>query len=149
MELANCLVALGGDKGNTVPKTDVTPAEIAVLTAIHGLDAVFDIEPTGEEISRSVRDELDRLVRLYPAKDEDGALIVRQVYAGAAPVMHQTVEDLGLPDESFKVLERVTARATPKKSKPKAKAEKPAPVTETARIDNDVSEFFGEEDVAS
>lgn len=142
MELANCLVALNGDRGNTVPKYEVTPAEIAVLCAIHGLDAVFDIEPTGGDVKRSTRDELERLLRLYPAKDEDNNLVVRKVYAGASPVMHQTIEDLGLPEESFKTLERVTAKASPKKAKAKPAAEKPAPVAEVARIDNDATALF-------
>ena len=44
MRLYNCLLALAGDTGNTVPKANITAAEIALLQAIHGSDAVTDID---------------------------------------------------------------------------------------------------------
>lgn len=156
MELANCLVALGGNRGNTVPKYRVTPAEIAVLATIHGTDAIIDVEPLDDEVARSNRDEIDRLIRLYPAKDEDGALIVRRVYPGVSPVLHQTIEDLGLPDVAFKTLERVTAKKVAKAAAPKsgkraksASGEppaKPAPIGEIAGNEgNDATHLFDED----
>ena len=147
MELANCLVAIGGDRGYTVPKYNVSAAEIAVLCQIHGVDAVFDVEPTGSQ-DRNSRSELERLLRIYPAKDDDNNQIVRQVYPGVAPVLHQELADLGLPDESFKALTRVTVeRAVPKKTLKKA-VEKPAPITDTAQVSgsDDVSSIFDDEE---
>lgn len=141
MELANVILALGGDRQNTVPKYNVTPAEIAVLIAIHGNDSVFDVFPTGDEVERSTREEIARLVQLYPARNADNALIVTQVYAGQNPILHTEIEDLGLDESLFKALSRVTAK--PKsKARPKSKA-KPAPVgAEDAPADNDATELF-------
>lgn len=126
METANIILALGGDNGNTVPKRGVTPAEIALLRAIHGDDAVTDIEPTGDEATnedgrkRSNRDELSRLRSLYPAKDgASGTRIVDILYPGAAARVFETIDELEIDEVFFKPAERV---------KPTPKAEiKPAP----------------------
>ena len=144
MELANCLLALGGDRGNTVPKHNVTPAEIAVMCHIHGVDAVFDIEPLDSQAERSNSQELERLLLLYPAKVEDGSPVVRAVYPGRSPVLHTELVDLGLPEEAFRTIERAapTAKKTAKKT---AKAEKPAPVGETAPLANDATHLFDDE----
>lgn len=145
MELCNCLLALGGDKGNTVPKYQVTPAEIAVMMAVHGSDSVFDIEPTGEVADRSFREELERLVRAYPGKDEDDQLHVRRVYPGGSPILHTEIAQLGLPEEAFKTLTRVSA-APPAPAKPRKSAKAPAPelppAIATAKIDNSADELF-------
>lgn len=143
MELANVLLALEGDKNMTVPKFDVTPAEIAVLTAIHGGDAVFDIEPTGKEIARSNREEVERLIMQYPARDQDGKSIVLSVYPGHSPILHQTLSDLQLPPELYKTDSRL-APAAPKASK--AKAAKPAPLADiTPKPTNSADALFDDE----
>lgn len=132
MELANVLLALGGDRNNTVPKERVTAAEIAVLAAVHGNDAVFDIEPLGETATTSFRDERERLLRLYPAKNEDNKLIVLEVYPGVAPVLHTEIATLGLDESLFKALEH--AKPVEKAVKPKAtKASAPPPVSAIAK----------------
>lgn len=137
MELANIILALGGDRQNTVPKYHVTPAEIAVLISIHGNDSVYDVLPLEDTVDRSVREEMDRLIRLYPAKDEDNRLIVTKVYSGQSPVMHTTIEDLGLPEESFRTLERVSAKPKAKKPAVKAAKAKPPKVAEMAGVSDD------------
>jgi hypothetical protein len=142
MELANCLLALGGDRNNTVPKYSVTPAEIAVMSAIHGADAVFDIEPLGEEVKRSARDEVERLVGLYTARDEENRLVVGKVYPGVSPVMHMTLADLGLPEELYKATERQKPKEAPKR--PKAPAPKPEPIVQ--QVSNDADGLFDEVD---
>lgn len=127
MELANVIVALGNDKGNTVPRYGVTAAEIAVLCTIHGPDAVFDIEPTGETVERGHKEERDRLMEFYRAAD-GGRPRVLDVYPGQMPVLHTQIADLGLPPEAFKATARVQpAPATTEVKKPKAK---PAPIVE-------------------
>jgi hypothetical protein len=129
MELANILLALGGDRNNTVPKYRVTPAEIAVLMAIHGADAVFDIVPLGETENTPFREERERLFRLYPAKNEDNEPIVVQVYPGTSPILHTTLESLGLDESLFKPTEHAKPAAAPKAAKGKAaKAPEPPPV---------------------
>lgn len=141
MELANCLVALGGDRDNTVPKYNVTPAEVAVLCAIHGADAVFDIEPLENEISVNPREEVERLARLYPAKDDEGALIVAKVYPGVTPVLHQSFADLGLPTDFYKAVERQKPKDAPKR--PKAPPAKPAPIAQAL---NNADSLFDDAD---
>ena len=143
MELANVMLALGGDRAYTVPKYEVTAAEIAVLCAIHGSDAVFDIEPLGQTITRSAREERDRLVAAYPAKDEDNREIVLVVYPGVTPVLHTELADLGLDESLYKATQHAEPVA-PKKAKP-LKAAKPAPVSEIAPADNDATHLFDDE----
>ena len=144
MELANCLVALGGDRDNTVPKYDVTPAEVAVLCAIHGADAVFDIEPLEKEITVNPREEVARLASLYTAKDDEGSLIVTKVYPGVTPVLHQTFDDLGLPADFYKAVERQKPKAAPKR--PKAPPAKPAPIAQA--LGNDADSLFDDDAAA-
>lgn len=143
MELANAMLALGGDRATTVPKYGITPAEIAVLCAIHGDDAVFDIEPTGETVERSNTEEVSRLLTLYPAKTEDGGLIVTTVYPGRGAMVHQEIADLGLAESLFKTTERV-APVAKKSAKPKPVA-KPEPLAPK----NDATALFDEDDVTA
>ncbi len=162
MELANCLVALAGDRNNTVPKWGVTPAEVAVLIAIHGEDAVFDIAPTGGSVTRSVAEELERLMFSYPARDEKQDLILTKVYAGQRPMIHKTFADLYLPADAYATTKRAApvfvdpepepeeapaapvaeeAPAKPKKAPKAAKAEEPEAPAEVVGSDNADSLF--------
>lgn len=105
MQIANVLVALGGDRGNSVPKT-VTPGEIAMLQAIHGADSVHDIEPAGT-IDRSNANELARLRQAYGGeRDEDGKSVIANVYPGAGAQVPTTLKSLGLAAELYKAKTR-------------------------------------------
>lgn len=147
MELANILLALGGDRNNTVPKYEVTPAEIAVLMAIHGVDAVFDITPLGTTVDRSFREERERLGLQYPAKDEDNQFIVLRVYPGTAPVLHTTIESLGLDESLFKPTEHAKPVAA-KVAKPAkaAKAAEPPPVSAIVKDPTSADHLFDDDD---
>jgi hypothetical protein len=128
MQTANILLALGGDAGNTVPKFQVTAAEIAILRAIHGDEAVFDIEPIEEEIEVSRRDELARLNQVYgTAKIDDGSgnkvSVVHALYPGAAAPVFTSLDDLEIPENFYKA----TQRTKPLAAKKPAKAAKKAP----------------------
>ena len=144
MQLANALLALNGQRGNSVPKYRITAAEIAVLMAIHGVDAVYDIVPLDEDVERSSAAEKQRLFEAYPARDDDGRLVVETVYPGNAAVVHQDIADLALPEELFATTERVTAK--PKAAKKAAGGKKPRPATETAKVDNSADALFDDED---
>jgi hypothetical protein len=110
MEIANVLVGLGGDRGNTVPKYGVTAAEIAVIRSIHGEDSVFDIEPIGE-VSRPSRVERSRLVAVYGrAMDGNQNSIVEKLYPGAAAPLFETLDSLELPDDFYKTATRVARK---------------------------------------
>jgi hypothetical protein len=67
MQVCECLVLIGGDIGNSVTKQDVTAAEIAVLRAIHGNDAVRSIV-IKDQIKVDHDNERERLALIY--KDE-------------------------------------------------------------------------------
>lgn len=69
MQTLNAMVALTGDRNNMVWKTDLTPAEILLLQALHGVDAVLQIEPTGET-KREPMQEIERLREAYPLHRE-------------------------------------------------------------------------------
>lgn len=144
MQTANIMLAIGGDRGNTVPKPAVSVAEIALLRAIHGEDAVFDVEPLDapameDGVVLSNRAELNRLLRTYDAKDADGNRIVSLLYPGAAARVFETLDEIGLPDEYFKPTERsapVKAAPAAPKAKAKAKVAEPAPEPELDDLDD-------------
>lgn len=112
MDLANCLVGIGGDRGHSVPKYGVTPAEILVLQSLHGDEAVYDIEKTGDDARRQ-GEERERLRAVYPARGADPAT----GQAAAAPVdqifgrspLPQRLRDLDLSDDLY----MATGRALP------------------------------------
>jgi predicted nucleotidyltransferase len=64
MQLLNCSVAIGGEAGMTVFKERVTVPEIMVLRAVHGDDAVRNIEVVGS-ITFNSADERERLALVY------------------------------------------------------------------------------------
>jgi hypothetical protein len=127
MKTANIMLAIGGGRDNTVPKENVTAAEIAVLRAIHGEDAVFDVEPTSQDALDANgqpvknRQELARLKRIYGgAKDGNGTPHVENLFPGVAARVYEGFDELDLPEDFFKATGRLRA-ATP--AKPKSKAE--------------------------
>lgn len=109
MQVANCLLSLGGDHGNQVMKHGVTAAEVAVLRAIHGDDSVQEIEPSGQ-VKRSHREERERLLSTYgSAKGEDEKPIVAGMFPGVAARLFEHLDEIGLPDSYFKATGRLSA----------------------------------------
>lgn len=123
MQIANIMLAIGGERGHTVPKYAVTASEIAVLRVIHGDEAVFDVEPTGEA-DVSNRAEMQRLHFIYgAAKDSEGVSIVRTLFPGAAARVFQTLEEIGLEDVYLKPTQRVSTKTDTTKPKREKKAD--------------------------
>ena len=130
MQTANIMLALGGDTGNTIQKCAVTPAEIAILRAVHGEEAVFDVEPA-DDIERSSRAELERLAREYASSRLFGTdrRAVQALFPGLGARVQETLAELELPDEAYKSTARMTAPpvakpvATPGKKGKASKAE--------------------------
>lgn len=113
MQTANCWVALGGDTGNTVPKFEVTPAELAVLQLIHGSDAVFDIVP-GADVNRSNRDERSRLLATYGKPEgsrEPSAVNV--LFPGIAARLPESFDELDIDESFFKATGRASTKPAP------------------------------------
>lgn len=118
MQTANCMLALAGDLGNTVPKYGVTVAEIVVLQHVHGAGSVRDIEPI-EEIERSHAEEHTRLKELFPRPDRTPSP-VGQVYPGSVAVVHCRFDETDIGEDCFKAKVRVS-RETPAASTEAAK----------------------------
>ncbi len=82
MHLCSAYIALGGDIRNVVHRSAFEPIsypEIEVLRAIHGDDAVRDVEVVGEHPS-SAKEEKERLLTIY-------GRVVEDVYKGRVPNM--------------------------------------------------------------
>lgn len=70
MQRCSITLRLSGDPGNTIYKNEVTPAEIVLLRAIHGADAVIDVKPT-HMCKTPHREERQRLSLIYGKKRLD------------------------------------------------------------------------------
>lgn len=100
-EIANIIVANGGDTLNTVPRYGVTAAEVAVLQVIHGTDSISNIIPRGT-VERPQKVERARLKAVYgTARNHDGQLFVDLLYPGAAARVFETFDELELVDGQF------------------------------------------------
>lgn len=110
MQLANILLALGGDAGNTVPKYEVTPAEVAVLQYIHGNESVTDIDISPRSVSRTSRAERERLLQVYgkpaPPRGDIRCEALDAMFPGVAARVFETFEELDIDDQFFKTAPR-------------------------------------------
>lgn len=113
MQLCKITLRLGASLLHTVHKVDVTPAEILVLKAIHGQDAVVDIIPTRVDDRRRHDAEFARLAHAYdrgagtfvsqPGEEDGGVL--GKLFPGAVKRLPLTLEEIGInldggPDEA-------------------------------------------------
>jgi hypothetical protein len=146
MQYANIMLALGGDNANVIPKYNCSAAEIAVLMAIHGEQAVSGVEPIEEKPEVGNRQELARLAAIYGnAKDSENNSILQLLYPGAGAVVHRNLADLGLVEEQFKAESRVKM---PARGKPPTKAQalaKSATVEDLDELESDDEEIEQEE----
>lgn len=126
MQTANIMASIGEGRSHTVPKYGVTVSEIAVLRAIHGEDAVFDVEPLDAVAlgangrPRTNREELERLAQVYGrAADRENRSIVGQLFPGAAARCFMSLDELDLPPVLFKATTRAEAKPSSKADEPK------------------------------
>lgn len=111
LETASILLAIGGDGNNTVPKYDVTAAEIAVLRLLHGEQAVTDVKVVGS-VDRTDRQEIARLQNIYSRREGERIINteVNALYPGVGARVPTKIADLELPEELFAVKEREVAK---------------------------------------
>ena len=108
VEVANCAVRLNGDIGYEVPKQGIAYAEVVVLRAIHGDDAVVRLEKAGTD-ERSLKDVLEHLRSVY------GEARIRAVFPGANPNINTRFYDLtndpvdDIPTETVSTAKKVKA----------------------------------------
>ena len=122
----------------------VTPAEIAILQAIHGDQSVTEIEPLDDDVDRNNREELARLREIYArARVADGngssTLVMDALFPGALAKLPENFDDIDIPENAWKATERATARRATKSTKGKkadadaAKAAQDAPDAKAAQ----------------
>lgn len=106
MDLFTCEVRLAGSVQNTVYKREVTAAEVDVLRAIHGEDAVVSIELCGTTNAGSATAERERLVSKYNPQ------VVFELFPGARPNLPTTAAEIGVvaEDEKPKSKRRTAAK---------------------------------------
>lgn len=145
MQTADVFVSLGGDHGTTVPKYGITVSEIAVLRAIHGNDAVKEIEPK-EEIDRGDREEIGRLREIYGHAKIGGAdgqvSVMSELFPGAAARAFVSFDQLDLDESFFKAIARVKPEPLPKGEKKGRKAKDAEPESE-ADAETEDEKLFG------
>lgn len=127
MQLSYVTVRLGGSLMHTVFKKDVTPAEILVLSRIHGDGSVVDIRPTEYDKKRTQNGEFDRLARLYDRRrgisagpdDKGNSGLLNEMFPGAMKKLPLTLGDIGMP-ELDPVDEKPKRKSKKKADEPKA-----------------------------
>src|ERR1700744_6179410 len=153
MQQANILLALGGDGGNQVPKYAVTPAEIAILQAIHGDQSVTEIEPLDDDVDRNNREELARLREIYArARVADGngssTLVMDALFPGALAKLPENFDDIDIPENAWKATERATARRATKSTKGKKADADAAKAAADAKAAQDAADAKAAQDAA-
>jgi hypothetical protein len=92
MKLFNCKLRLAGNPLDEVRKADVTSAEITLLKAIHGGDALAEITAAGA-VDRDAAEERDRLERTY------GERAVIKVFGAPQPrIEDEIVSSVEVPE---------------------------------------------------
>jgi hypothetical protein len=109
MQIVNCTVAIDGEAGMTVAKSNVTLAELLVLRAIHGDDAVRNVEVV-DDIKVPAGEERERLNLLYVAPPG----IVRDTL-GAQGSLPESLDETNFP-EDFIISNAAPKRAAKKKA---------------------------------
>ena len=100
MQLVNCDVSLASDRNHVVRKLGITVAEVDVLRAVHGSDAVRGIQPTrtvsvaDEKILADLRRRYRRRMPALPG--EGSKCIVDAVFTGPRPKLPKTLADIGV-----------------------------------------------------
>ena len=143
MHRINCVINVGGDALNAVPKANVTTAELLLLQAIHGQSAVHSIEVVDNPTTSGV-EERDRLLSRY-SKYRKVVDAIWQNNGGSFP---SDIRTIGLSSTLFKpdheqrykqadALEKKAKKTVRAAKAPKAESEPaPAPVVD-AEIDDD------------
>lgn len=89
MQLYRCQVRHAGKYETVIHKEDVTAADIVILKALHGSDAVTGVEATRKTNVPQAK-ERDRLIGVY------GARVFARIFPGAMPRMPADLSQAGL-----------------------------------------------------
>lgn len=89
MQKCSATIRLGGSLLHTVRKHKISPAEVVVLRAVHGDDAVAEMELDRAEPTRRA-EELEMLVTTY------GEEVVAKCFPGHAPSIPTRFAEIGV-----------------------------------------------------
>src|SRR3546814_19686114 len=89
MQRVDCQVRLSGKLTHTVGKKNISVAEIVALRAIHGADAVVDVQPKANDKTPHAA-ELDHLRKTY------GDKVLQALFPGHSPRVPVSPNDVGL-----------------------------------------------------
>lgn len=101
MQISSATIRLGGSMNNTVRKSDLTPAEIVVLQALHGQDAIIDVIHERDQ-RRSHNEEYERLAFIYSPNsnvstpDGERTDIMQKLFPGAIKKLPTTLVEIGM-----------------------------------------------------
>lgn len=87
MELCNLVVRHAGNRDMTIHKTDVPPAEIVLLRALHGVNSVTDVKVVRDSAKRDNAAEIARLKSTY------GVKVFALCFPGATPMLPKTLAE--------------------------------------------------------
>lgn len=93
MQLCSAIVRHAGNLGMTIHKEGLPPAEIVLLRAIHGEDAVVNIAVTHEQARRENRAEVERLKTTY------GEKVFVACFPGRFPQLPTTLADIAVDED--------------------------------------------------
>lgn len=138
MQICSATIRLAGSVQNTVFRSNITPAEILILQAIHGGDAVIDILPI-EKIERTQNAEWDRLTGLYDRSGgpdtpdgKDDVSIVSRLFPGAVKRLPVSLSEIGLETNEAPNEDKAEPEVAEKPKRGGRKAADPAAVIAAA-----------------
>lgn len=116
MQISSATIRLAGSLNNTVRKENLTPAEIVVLQALHGQDAIIDVLHERDE-RRSHNDEYERLSAIYSPNtnlstpDGERPDIMQKLFPGAVKKLPTNLIEIGMGEVANMAI-TVAARQT-------------------------------------
>src|SRR3546814_9505824 len=96
MQRVDCQVRLSGKLTHTVGKKNISVAEIVALRAIHGADAVVDVQPKANDKTPHAA-EMDHLRKTY------GDKVILALLPGHSPRIPVSLKDVGLDREGKQI----------------------------------------------
>lgn len=146
MQICSATIRLAGSLNNTVRKGDLTPAEIVVLQALHGQDAVIELLHERDE-RRSHTFEFERLSALYSPNtnlatpDGERPDIIQRLFPGAVKKLPINLVEIGMGEYANTAI-TIAAKETDTQ---KALLEEESEEQEAARLAQELSDLKAED----
>lgn len=142
MQFVNCFVRLNGSVENEVARRDISVAEVSVLRALHGADAVVKIEALDKR-DVNARAVKDHLMSTYSS--DNSRKVVEGLFPGMYPKIPETLGDVGLELAELAGARRPAGATMVRMAVPEG-TEQAAPANAVRPIPPAVPEDEGEDD---